>query len=277
MKQQNAPKINFQGVSSFDDYSINSDYHTKTHKHSEKKLPFAHNQQKDFDLPIVFFQKPAKSNYWTEIAYDILRSVHSEKSFTKTSSLSLKKTNIHNISEEKNSFSPLLSEIGYQEKLKKLTEQSERNLGKIVNFENNLKVEEKTSKNDQKSLSNNINSSGKKILFKKSEDFHQKNPRKLSIEIKQKCINTNLDHEDDDELEISKIIGRNFRDYIRRNSCYGKNFGFLSNFEKKANKLKLKFKTHLERKKDFLLIQLDNSAASRQSIRSFKKEYSPHQ
>ena len=105
------------------DYSFFSPNHS--HQKSADRKPLF-SQDTRFDLPIVFFEKfakPQKNSPWSEIAYNIIRSVHSENSFTKSSSLSLKKRPL--FAKEKEALSPILSETtSFRSKTQKTEEKS---------------------------------------------------------------------------------------------------------------------------------------------------------
>lgn len=63
-----------------------------------KETPdFVIQQENELKMPLVFFPQSSQKNIWTNIASDILRSIHSEYSFAKKSELKFEKKtkNVH--------------------------------------------------------------------------------------------------------------------------------------------------------------------------------------
>lgn len=166
-------------------------------------------------LPIVFLPKSLKKNLWSEIAETILRSVHSQDSFNKTSALSFKVKPIHDkpptwLGEDlATANSPLLSEfekISIQKSSIISPLLIKRKRRSVSKFLENKKIQE--------------NIENKSFSQIKNSDFLKEEEKEVT---------------DNDKM-------------MRRSSSYGNIFGIPTNVQRKANGLYEKFRSQMEKK-----------------------------
>lgn len=215
---------------SFDSISLNSKLPI-----CDRKLPKFLNPS--LDLPIVLFPKPQKSDYWTQIAFNILRSVHSESSFLRRSSFLLKKKST---------------------------------LGSInENWLLNSIQEEKTPSIQPKPITKDPISDQKGFLsdrFVYKECFQKKKP----MIIRKKRSFEDDKEEEEEEEELSQALNLK-NPTFRRKSCYGELFGVPTPFELRISHCRSR-KDYKNASK-LPLFQIKIRQFSRQSLR---KASSPH-
>jgi len=189
-------------------------------------------------LPLVFFPKPQKINYWNEIAYSILRSIHAEDSFAKNSHIKFKKKklledNYPDLPVVTHVLSEIL-ETKEKEKIHELSEYSpikSRNFKKIQDF--NLLKRKTTGKTEKNEVKNNEKTSKDHSfsLIKNNEFLEEEDP------------------------ENSHFL--NLKEFGRRKTSYGKFFGFPTKLQQKTGRFDLKFKTQMDKKKEELALSVN--------------------
>ena len=169
-------------------------------------------------LPLVFFPSSRPKNFWNEIAYTILRSIHSEDSFAKTSRLNFRKKNL---------LEPFLQNPPILD--------SSMQLKPFLETKNEDQFYDNMSHISQKSHKANI-----------LTVFPQQNHAKLqkTKKIQHKARSFSLGKNDN---KISPMVPI---DYLgRRKSCHGKTFGFPTRFQISAD-TNIRFKTQMEKKRE---------------------------
>ena len=180
-----------------------------------------HNPGQPTSLPLVFLPSTRKVNYWNEIAYTILRSIHSQDSFTKTSQFTFpRKKLLAPITK-----SPTLPPIDSPPLDTPLLSEKPINknpLEKEDKCQYNISHGSQKSKNLRFLASNKIKS--KEITMRNRSFSFSRESISQESECSPKPVN----------------LGR-------RRSCYGKNFGFPTRKQEKVTDYH--FKTKMERKK----------------------------
>lgn len=182
------------------------------------------------NLPLVFLPSTRKVNYWNEIAYTILRSIHSQDSFAKTSQLNFRQRKLLDpISKTPTLIdSPLLATPLLSEK--PLTRDSLGKLEKHDHFQHTISKFSHKSKN---------------LRFFPSDKIKSKKSKEITIRHQSFSFCRENISQDDECSPRPVNLGR-------RRSCYGKHFGFPTRKQERATNYQ--FKTQMERKKQVAIV-----------------------
>ena len=196
-------------------------FHQKSLQNSNR-MPTPSSQS----LPLVFFPSSRQKNLWNEIAYTILRSIHSEDSFAKTSRLNFRKNKLLEFHAFQN---PPILDSSMQLKTFLETKNEDKFYKKEDQFYDNM------SHISPKSHKSNILT----VFPQENQTKHQKT-KKIQYRARSFSLGKN------DKYQMDKITPL----YLgRRKSCHGNAFGFPTRFQISAD-TNIRFQTQMEKKRE---------------------------
>lgn len=211
-------------------FSSNDDFSPRSFNHK-----FLQNSNQianpSLSLPLVFFPPSRHKNLWNEIAYTILRSIHSEDSFAKTSQLNFRRKKL--LEPFPTFQSPHILDSSTQGK-------------PILETKN----DDKFSRTEDKFYDNISHTSPKSNKANILTVFPKENQTKLleTKKIQHRARSFSLGKTD--KYQTDKIISPSIQiNLCRRKSCHGKNFGFPTRFQISAD-TNFRFKTQMEKKRE---------------------------